>query len=351
MAGTLFGFPFDEELFSYRWNNAPDPVTAAIVDSGVMVEDPEIAAMISAGSNVYTVPFYNVLGGTPQNYDGKTDITAEETGGGVQSGVVWGRAKAWTSRDFIEDFNRADPMGSIASQVGRYWDKYTQTQILAILKGIFGMTSSEHAANADSTFMTAWLKHTYNIASTTSGTVAEGNKIGPDTVAQATVAACGDKAQGQFGLAIMHSVVACNLAGTNLLQYRKYTDPMGIERALPIVDINGMTVIVDDSVPTATGAKSSMTEYTSYVLARGCLRHAPAPVKVPVEGAREPYKNGGMDTLITRKRETIIPNGISYVMESGDGVSPSDTDLADPGKYMPVFDPKCLGFAQIVSNG
>ena len=351
MAGTLYGFPFNEELFNYRWGQEPDPITTALIDSGAMVADAEIANQIAAGSEVYTVPFYNTLDGTPVNYDGKTDITAAETSGGSQSGIVYGRAISWKARDFTFDFNKADPMGNIVSQVSRYWDKYRQSVMLAVLKGIFGVNGTTHATGADEDFLEAWELHTTNIASATANTVAETNKIGATTLFDAVVKACGDKAAGQFNLAIMHSVVAKNLAGTNLLEFRKYTDPMGIERQLPITDINGMTVVVSDLVPTSTGTTSQETEYTTYLVGNGFLRYAPAPVKVPSEIDRDPKTNGGEDLLYTRIRETILPNGFSYVKGGSDAVSPTDEMLATATKYMPIFDPKCLACAQVISNG
>lgn len=348
MAGTLYGFPYDEELFSYLYDNEPDPITTALLQSGAMVADAEIANQISKGSNLYTVPFYKTIGGEPVNYDGKTDITADETSGATQTGVVWGRAKAWKARDFVFDFNGANPMAVIASQVKRYWDKQLQAEMLAILTGLFGINSTVHS---DDAYSKAWEGHTLNIASADEGQVAASNKLGETTVGDATVKACGDLAFGNFNLAVMHSAVAQGLAGTQLLEYRKYTDPLGIERSLPIADINGLTVIVYDGVPTAEGSTSHLTEYTSYLLGNGCLRYAPAPVKVPFEPDRDPKTNGGEDLLYTRKRNTICPNGITYVPQSGDPVSLTNAQLGEAKRWKPVYDPKCLPMARIISNG
>lgn len=348
MAETLYGFPYDEELFSYYYTNEPDPITTALLNSGAMVADAQIASQISTGSNLYTVPFYKSIGGDPVNYDGATEITATETEGGYQTGVVWGRAKAWQARDFVFDFNRANPMAAIASQVSRYWDKQLQSEMLSVLAGVFGIDSTSHP---DDDNAKAFESHTLNIASSTASTVTEANKIGETTVGDATVKACGDLAFGSFGLAVMHSAVAQNLAGTQLLEYRKYTDPMGIERALPIVDINGLTVIVYDGVPTAQGSVSQMTEYTTYLIGNGALRYAPAPVQHPFEPSRDPATNGGMDLLYTRNRHTICPNGITYVPQDGEPVSVTNANLAEAKRWKPIYDPKCLPFARIVSNG
>ena len=93
MPGMIFGIPFDEELFLDMWNEAPDPYYTAMIQSGAVVEDSTIAGMIQNHGNIYTIPFYNTLEGEDLNYDGQTDITVEEVGGGSQTGVVYGRAK------------------------------------------------------------------------------------------------------------------------------------------------------------------------------------------------------------------------------------------------------------------
>ena len=82
MAGTIFGIPFDDELFMQMWNEAPDPYLTAMIESGAVVEDPVIAGRIAHDGNFYTIPFYDTLDGDDQNYDGRTDITVSEVGGG-----------------------------------------------------------------------------------------------------------------------------------------------------------------------------------------------------------------------------------------------------------------------------
>lgn len=112
MAGTIFGIPFDDELFMEMWNEAPDPYLTAMIESGAVVEDPVIANRIAGSGNLYTIPFYDTLDGDDQNYDGQTDITVTEVGGGSQSGIVYGRAKGFFARNFTAELSGADPMGT-----------------------------------------------------------------------------------------------------------------------------------------------------------------------------------------------------------------------------------------------
>ena len=242
MAGTNLSFPYDSEIFNYQWKNTPDLILTTMLESGAMVQDGEIANMISNGSNFFTVPYYDLLGGTEQVYNGVDDMTTDTITGGSYSGVVYGRMKAWDAISFIKDFNSgADPMAQIVNGVAQYWIKQRQTRLVGILTAIFGITG-----DAD------WSKHITNIATATA-TTTDANRIGETTINDACIKACGDNASG-FSLVIAHSTVANRLANLQLLNYSKYTDASGITRDLPIGTINGKTLIVNDNVPVSANA-------------------------------------------------------------------------------------------------
>lgn len=61
MAGTIFGIPFDEELFMQMWNEAPDPYLTAMIESGAVVEDPVIAERIANSGNFTPFRFITLL--------------------------------------------------------------------------------------------------------------------------------------------------------------------------------------------------------------------------------------------------------------------------------------------------
>lgn len=345
MPGMFLGFPFDAELFLMNWQNAVDPTRTALLNSGAIVQSAEIRNLIANGGNQYTVPFYHVLGGDEENYDGVTNSTPGATTGGAQTGVVYGRMKSWKAQDFVIDFNSgADPMRQITTQVAKYWQKKSQASLLAILSGIFGI------ADDGNDLWDAWQKHTHNIALAASGTVGEANMVGGTTAGDAAQKACGDNA-GIFSMAIMHSKIANALAGQQLLQFRKYTDPAGIERTLNIADWNGYTVLVDDGVPVATNPTTSATEYTTYLFGNGAILSAPAPVKNAAEVNRDSLTAGGYDFLVTRKRETFHPNGFSYALPTS-VISPTNEQLANSAQWsLAGVDPKAISIARIISNG
>ena len=340
---TYLGYPFDPELFNYNWANAKDPTLTAMFESGAVAANSELAALIANGSDFYTLPFYKVIGGTPENYDGKTDITISDPSASAQSGIVYGRAHGWKEQDFIVDYNSgADPMQQVVSQVAKYWQKQRQGIMLKILNAVFSVSASGD--------FEGWANHITDISST-STTVGEANKMGATTIGDAIQKAVGDN-QDAFQLVFMHSKVATNLAGLKLLDYLKYTDANGIERPLRIGTVNGMTVVVDDGCPSTAASSSAVATYTTYVLGLGALQYAQAPVKNASEIHRESLAGGGYDALITRVRETIHPNGFSFTKpSSGYTASPTDAQISSAANWSIVADPKTIALAKIVTNG
>ncbi|MBE7048683.1 MAG: coat protein [Ruminococcaceae bacterium] len=342
---TYLNFPFDEEIFVQSWDAAPDATKTAMIDSGALVEDAMIASRIQAEGGLYTIPFYSVLEGEPDNYDGATDISSSELAGGSQTGVVYGRGKGFTARNFASELSSADPMGHIATTIGKYWAKQRQKALLSILGAIFGITGS--AGNAKK-----WKEnHTVDLTSAT----ATPYTIGATDLNDLATLAMGDN-KNLFSLAIMHSNVAKTLENLQMLEYWKYTDANGVQRPTALASVNGFTVVIDDGVPVqavgGSDANQELTTYTTYLLGEGAIRTARGRVDVPAEIYRDPAKNGGQDTLYTRIRETIHPNGFSFTAPStGWTNSPTDAQLANAANWSVAFDPKAIPIARLLTNG
>ena len=340
MPGTYLNYPFDEDIFVNRWFSEPDLVKTAILNSGVMVEDPLIAAQLRSSGNYGSIPFYKTLDGTPVNHNGATDITSTETEADYQSFVAYGRDIAWTARDFVGELSGADPMGHIISQTARYWAKYRQKKIIAILGAIFGITGNA-----------AWTAHSVEKLSTT----ATPTKISATDLNDLATDTLGDN-KDAYKLAIMHSSVARTLENLQVLEYWKQTDSNGLQRTVGLASANGYTVVIDDGVPVETvggaGDNKALKKYTTYLLGTGVLRHCWARQDVPVEAFREPLKNNGQETLVTRIRECIHPNGFSFTIPtSGWTNSPTDAQLEESANWSLKFPAKAIPIAKLVTNG
>lgn len=348
---------FNPQAFKYKADRIPRTRMNEMRKSRVLTGNPDIRAVFTTqdGTAYARLAMRGLLDGDAVNYDGKTDITATSTKTFEQGVVVVGRAKAWTERDFSFDITGGqDFMDNVAKQVAEYWQDIDQDTLLAILRGVFSMTSTKGAEFVK--------KHTYVVDGSMEAT----------TLNSATAQACGDHKK-KFSMIFMHSVVSTNLENLNLLTALKYTDKDGVTRDLTLYTWNGKLVIVDDGMPveegyydataattgavkivadTATPAAGEVklgevkpyyggktlaagdyvvmeTYYISYVLGEGTINYEDIGAKVPYEMARDPKTNGGQDTLYTRQRKVFSPFGISYEKKAQASLSPTDAELAN----------------------
>ena len=348
---------FNPQALKYKADRIPRTRMNEMRKSRELTGKPDIRAVFTTqdGTGYARLAMRGLLDGDAVNYDGQTDITATSTKTFEQGVVVVGRAKAWTERDFSYDITGGqDFMDNVAKQVAEYWQDIDQDTILAILRGVFSMSSTKGAAFVK--------KHTYEVSGPMEAT----------TLNSATAQACGDHKK-KFSMVFMHSVVSTNLENLNLLTALKYTDKDGVTRDLTLYTWNGKLVIVDDGMPveegyydataattgavkivadTATPADGEIklgdvkpyyggktlaagdyvvedTYYISYALGEGTINYEDIGAKVPYEMARDPKTNGGQDTLYTRQRKVFSPFGISYEKKVQASLSPTDEELAN----------------------
>ncbi len=382
---------FNGEVFGAYVDTVPNLKRNELLKSGAIVEKSQYATMLpdQTGGNYITVPIKARIGGTADNYDGNTNITADSRETFTHGRIVAGRSHGWTEKDFSSDITGEDFMPA-AQEVAEYWDDVDQATLLSVLKGIFSMTGTENLKFVND--------HTYDVSMSATET---GFK--ETTLNNAVQQALGDN-KAKFSLAIMHSKVATDLENLKLLSYMKYNDGDGIERDLTLATLNGRTVLVDDDMPTTavaakyvralstdpgalkvttagTGsgevAKATVaaditdiaeneyvvllpagTAYTTYVLGAGSIEYTNCGAKVPYEMDRDPAKNGGEDTLYSRQRKIFSPYGISF--KSGSIISPTDAQLATGSnwelannnasgtkKYFPI---KAIPIARIITR-
>ena len=383
---------FNGEVFGAYVDRVENLNRNALLKSGAVVEHPEYASMLpdQTGGNYITVPIKARIGGTADNYDGNTDITADSRDTYTHGRIVVGRAHGWTEKDFSTDITGEDFMPA-AEEVAEYWDDIDQATLLATLKGVFSMTG---AGNID--FVN---KHTYNTSDNPDAPV-----FNETTLNNAIQQALGDN-KSRFSLAVMHSTVATHLENLKLLAYMKYNDGEGIERDLTLATLNGRTVLIDDNMPTeaveekyvlgtknsegalevvasgATAGQIDQTEvtedipgvqvgdyvvlmpagtyYTTYVMGQGAIEYTNCGAKVPYEMDRDAKTDGGVDILYSRQRKIFSPYGISF--KSGSIISPTDTQLSvgsnwqlaqnnnsGAAKYFPE---KAIPIARIITRG
>lgn len=389
---------FNPTAFKYKVGTVPNLKMNEIKKSRALAANPDIKAVFSSqnGTAYARIAMRGLIDGDAVNYDGKTDITATSTKTFEQGVVVVGRAKGWVEKDFSYDITGGvDFMENVAAQVAEYKDGLDQDTILAILKGVFAMSTG----TKNKEFVT---KHTHDISN-----AVEGN-MSATSLNTATNKACGANKK-KISLVFMHSDVATNLENLNLIAHLKYTDKDGIQRDLDLGTWNGKLVVIDDDMPTAnisahyvkckqtdkgalkvvaddatpgagevkigdtkiSGIKAGEfvfyvdagTAYTTYALGTGSISYEDVGAKVPFEMARNASHNGGEDTLYMRQRKVFAPFGLSYEKTNQASLSPTDAELSNGVNWTLVnsgepdeadrtyINHKAIAICKIVSRG
>lgn len=350
---------FNPQAFGKYVDRIPNVTKNELAKSGAVGtnQNAHDALANQTGSLYARVPYFGRIdGSTSQNNDGGTDITNTSTTTYEQGFVVASRMDGWTEKSFSKNITAGvDFMDNVAAQIADYKMDVRQAMLLAILKGVFSMstTGSTVAAKAAKEFLD---KHVYNITANTG----DDALVGATTLNKAIQKAGGDN-KNIFKLVIMHSEVATNLENMKLLKYMTYTDADGIERELALATWNGRTVLVDDNMPTEDVAKTSdveaYTAYTTYVLGEGAIILDDIGDAVPYEMSRDPKTNGGQDTLYVRDRYICGVDGISFEKPATITASASNTDLETGANWNIINDGtkaiphKAIAIAKIVSKG
>ena len=350
---------FNPQAFGKYVDRIPNVTKNELAKSGAVGtnQNAHDALANQTGSLYARVPYFGRIdGSTSQNNDGGTDITSTSTTTYEQGFVVASRMDGWTEKSFSKNITAGvDFMDNVAAQIADYKMDVRQAMLLAILKGVFSMSTSGStvAAKAAKEFLD---KHVYNITAN----AGDDALVGAATLNKAIQKAGGDN-KNIFKLVIMHSEVATNLENMKLLKYMTYTDADGIERELALATWNGRTVLVDDNMPTEDVAKAgdveAYTAYTTYVLGEGAIILDDIGDAVPYEMSRDPKTNGGQDTLYVRDRYICGVDGISFEKPATITASASNADLANGANWNIINDGtktiphKAIAIAKIVSKG
>lgn len=352
---------FNPEAFGAYVKRIPNVTKSELAKSGAVGANEQARAALAhqTGSLYARIPYFGRIdGSTSQNNNGATDIKSSNTTTFEQGFVVASRMDAWTERSFSKNITAGvNFMDNVAAQIADYKLEVRQTMMLAMLAGVYAMSTSGSTvrAKAAKEFVE---KHTYDIT----GKAGEEALVGATTLNKAIQQACGDN-KNIFKLVVMHSEVATNLENIKLLKYMTQTDADGIERELALATWNGRLVLIDDNMPTAEvaesaeGAADGYTAYTTYVLGEGSIILDDIGDAVPYEMDRDPKVNGGQDTLYVRDRYICGVDGISFEKPASLTASASNDDLKNGANWAVINDGaksiphKAIAIARIVSKG
>ena len=272
--GEYNGKKFNPQVFEKYVDKVPNLSRNELIKNGVYDVKSKYKSLMTNqdGGDYIITPIKGLLDGEVQNYDGVVSMIPTSKKTFYQGKPVFGRMKAWQEKDFAVELTGVNWIADIASEVAEYYEGVDQTDLIAILTGIFNMpTDSGYSALGNAEFVN---KHTYDIT----GAASDADKyVSASTANNAVQKALGAN-KGIITLAFMNSVVATNLENLQLLSYMLYNDANGIQRQLNIGTWNGRVVIVDDELPT------SQTVTTAPVYSTKISTAATAGDKISING-------------------------------------------------------------------
>lgn len=285
---------------------------SALVQSGIVVPNPELDRLASSGGKTINMPYWNDLTGDDEVLSDSGALTPQKITAEQDIAVLLMRGKAWSANDLAKALSGDDPMRAIGDLVAAYWARMEQKTLINTLNGSMG--SSGMTGNVSD-------------ISTETGDAA---KISGEAFLDAAQK-LGDAKDRLVAIA-MHSAVETYLAKLNLIEYVRESD------ANPRVPYYmNKRVIVDDGMPVAAGV------YTSYLFGQGAIGRGEGQAPVPVETDRDSL--AGDDILINRRHFILHPRGIAW-KGSAAGASPTNAELGTTTNWERKYENKNIRIVQ-----
>lgn len=275
----------------------------------------EVQAMLNAGGDKVTFPFWNDLTGSGQIIHEGDDLTVGKVTSDKGDAPVLERAESWGSNDIVADFLGEDPMRVISDRVAEFWNRKYQATLLSTVAGAVGAVTA-------------------NVLDI-SGLVGAAAVIDGDSFIDAEHL-LGDRRKKLKAVAF-HSKTVAALRKQGLIEYITPTE--GLKEK--IAYYGDLRVIEDDSMPNAAGV------YTSYLFAERSVMFGNGTVKVPEEVERQALKSGGQEYLVSRKRWTNAIAGVSWNGTPAKKTA-SDAELATIANWTRKWDQKNIGIVKFI---
>ena len=280
---------------------------SALVKSGIIVKDPELDALASAGGRLINMPFWKDLTGDDEVLSDDGALTPGKITSGQDIACLLMRGKAWSVNDLARALSGDDPMKAIGDLVAEYWARRKQKTLLSVLKGIF--SSSSMSGNVHD--ISSELEGASKISG--SSFIVAKNKLGD--------------ASDKLTAVMMHSAVFTALEQQNLISY--------IPNSQGVVEFPtymNKRVIVDDGCPESGGV------YTTYLFGEGAIGEGNGEAPVPTETDRDSL--AGEDILINRQHFILHPRGVKFTDSSVAGKSPTNAELENQANWNRVYENK-----------
>lgn len=285
-----------------------------LIKAGIVVPDPTLDVLASAGGKLINMPFWNDLDGDDEVLSDSAALGVAGITAGQDVAALLMRGKAWSVNDLATALSGDDPMKAIGDLVVRYWLAKEQTTLIKILTGAFSASNATNKLDI-------------------SGETGNAALISGETFIDAKTV-LGDNAKKLTAVA-MHSNTFAYLEKQNLIQY--IPDSNGV---VDFPTYMGKKVIVDDEIPYNASTKVT----TTYLFGQGAIGRGEGQAPVPTETDRDSL--AGDDILINRRHFILHPRGIKFTNASVAGVSPTNAELATADNWSQVYEKKDIRIVQ-----
>lgn len=313
MAKTLISDVIVPEVFnSYVIERTAE--LSALYQSGIVVADPELDALATAGGKLINMPFWHDLTGDDEVLSDSVPLETDKINAGQDIAALLMRGKAWKTNDLAKALSGDDPMRAIGDLVAAYWARRQQVTLLSTLKGVFGSAATKMASNS------------LDISAETGNAAAFTGEAFIDASYK-----LGDAEEKLTAIGV-HSSVYANLRKQNLIEFLLASDNTKIPTYM------GKRVIVDDGMPVDGDV------FTSYIFGAGAIGLGNGAAPIPTETDRDSL--AGDDILVNRQHFLLHPRGVKFTSKSVAGSSPTNAELALGTNWERVYEPKNVRIVQ-----
>ena len=307
---------------------------SAFVQSGVVNNDAEFVRLASEGGQTANMPFFNDLTGDDEIVGRTGEVAVDNITTSRDVSIRCIRQKAFGAHDLAAILAGADPMNAIANLVASFWQRKDQQRLLKILEGVFSIASMAGLVHA--------------IHHTSGGVAAVGNYFTGKTFIDAKQV-LGD-AKGMLSAIAIHSATEASLAKQDLIDEIPDSEGKGTVKTF-----QGMRVIVDDSMPTAT--VDSDTVYTSYIFAQGAVAFGEGTMDDKPVGAVGTWRleydrvaRQSISNMIMRRKFIQHIRGVKWLGGSMAADSPTNAELANAANWLRVYEEKQMRVVKFTHN-
>lgn len=286
--------------------------TNNFVNSGIVMDDPQMASQLLLPGEEAVLPFTNDLYGEPQPWSDNTNINVNPITADHERAVKLRQSQAFGFTDVAQLKQMGNPLNVITSRLANYWRRQDETILLKTLEGTFKNPTIQQ----------------YNVF--------DQDAAKPFNVQsfERAVSLLADYQDETFTAIAVHPAVYAQMKADNYINLTGNDTPQN-RAVTPFGTYNGMNVVVDRRLPVENGVA------TSYIFAAGAVMFSVATPANGIETWRHPGEHGGENQIFSKRVYTAHVHGTTVA----DGYTPASQngysydDLVNPAMWDLVKDP------------